>query len=228
MRGCTSATSTTDALQRLTARFPSVRGTRVDVADEAQLDRWLDQVLGDWDGLDVLVNNAGTAGPTSLVEDVAYDDWRSCLAVGLDSHFLTCRRVVPVMKRQRSGAIINISSTAGQVGYGRRTPYAAAKWAVIGLTKSLAVELGPYGVTANAVCPGSVRGDRMGRVIAAEAGSRGVTVEQVEAEYTSVQSIARFVEPEEIAAMVGSWLLPPRRWCPVRRSPSTVTPRPTT
>ena len=105
------------------------------------------------------------------------------------------------MKHQRSGSIVNMSSTAGLLGYGRRTPYAAAKWAVIGLTKSLAIELGRYGVRVNAICPGSVRGDRMDRVIAAEAAARGVEPSVVEAEYTVSQSIGRFVDPQEIADM---------------------------
>jgi NAD(P)-dependent dehydrogenase (short-subunit alcohol dehydrogenase family) len=105
------------------------------------------------------------------------------------------------MKKQRSGSIVNMSSTAGQVGYGRRTPYAAAKWAVIGFTKSLAIEVGPFGVRANAICPGAVRGDRMARVIAAEATARGLPESDVEAEYASAQSISRFVDPQEIADM---------------------------
>jgi NAD(P)-dependent dehydrogenase (short-subunit alcohol dehydrogenase family) len=150
-------------------------------------------------GVDVLVNNAGIAGPTADVEDISLDEWRGCMAIDLDSHFLTARSVIPVMKEQRSGSIINMSSTAGQVGYGRRTPYAAAKWAVIGLTKSIAIEVGPFDVTANAICPGSVRGVRMQQVIDAEADTRGVSGDDVEREYTSSQSIARFVDPKEIA-----------------------------
>jgi NAD(P)-dependent dehydrogenase (short-subunit alcohol dehydrogenase family) len=149
--------------------------------------------------VDVLVNNAGVAGPTALVEDVDPSAWRDCLAVTLDSHFLLARLVVPGMKQQRSGAIVSISSTAGLFGYGMRTPYAAAKWAVIGFTKSLAVELGPFGVRANAVAPGSVEGPRMGRVIAAEAAQRGVSPGVVEQEYVEAQSIPRFVRAAEIA-----------------------------
>ncbi len=103
------------------------------------------------------------------------------------------------MKRQRSGAIVNISSTAGLYGYGMRTPYAASKWAVIGLTKSLAIELGPFGIRANAVAPGSVDGPRMGRVIDAEAAQRGVSADVVRREYVECQSIPRFVKPTEIA-----------------------------
>lgn len=189
------------AIAELTGRHERITGSVADLGDAQAVDRWCAESLEVLGGVDVLVNNAGIAGPTADVENVSLDDWRQCLAVDLDSHFLTCRAVVPHLKAQRSGSIVNMSSTAGQVGYGRRTPYAAAKWAVIGLTKSLAIELGRYGVTANAVCPGSVRGPRMERVIAAEADSRGVTPDVVEREYTSSQSVARFVEPQEIADM---------------------------
>jgi len=175
--------------------------TQVDVADLAALDRWIDGVLDRLGGLDVLVNNAGIAGPTALVEDVAAEEWERCLAVGLTSHYRTCARVIPAMKAARSGSIVNISSTAGQVGLGMRAPYAAAKWAVIGLTKTLAIELGPYGVRANAICPGSVDGERMRNVIEREAAARGGSSEEVTLEYVGGQSIARWVQPDEIADM---------------------------
>jgi len=175
--------------------------TQVDVADLAALDRWIDGVLDRLGGLDVLVNNAGIAGPTALVEDVAAEEWEHCLAVGLTSHYRTCARVIPAMKAARSGSIVNISSTAGQFGLGMRAPYAAAKWAVIGLTKTLAIELGPYGVRANAICPGSVDGERMRSVIEREAAARGASSEEVTLEYVGGQSIARWVQPDEIADM---------------------------
>lgn len=190
-----------EALDALTARHPSIVGAQVDLSDEEAISEWCERAVTDLGGVDVLINNAGIAGPTAAVEDISLNDWRQCLTVDLESHFLTCRSVVPVMKEQRSGSIVNMSSTAGLVGYGRRSPYAAAKWAVIGFTKSLAIELGPYGVRVNAICPGAVRGDRMGRVIAAEASARGLSEAEVEFEYASSQSIARFVEPQEIADM---------------------------
>jgi NAD(P)-dependent dehydrogenase (short-subunit alcohol dehydrogenase family) len=190
-----------DALSSLTEREPRIRTSELDVSNERAVERWLSVAVADLGGVDVLVNNAGIAGPTANVEDVDYGDWRRCLEVGLYSHFLTCRHLAPVMKQQRSGSIINISSTAGQVGYGQRTPYAAAKWAVIGLTKSLAIELGPFNVRVNAICPGAVSGDRMDRVIAAQAAATGAAPERIRSEITQGQSIHRFVEPEEIAAM---------------------------
>jgi NAD(P)-dependent dehydrogenase (short-subunit alcohol dehydrogenase family) len=173
----------------------------VDVADLSALDAWIGGVLDRLGGLDVLVNNAGIAGPTALVEDVTAAEWARCLAVGLTSHYRMCARVIPAMKAARSGSIVNISSTAGQFGLGMRTPYAAAKWAVIGLTKSIAIELGPYGVRANAICPGSVDGERMRAVIEREAAARGAASEDVTREYVGGQSIARWVQPEEIADM---------------------------
>ena len=178
-----------------------ISATMVDVSSEGEIDAWFDDALEDLGGLDVLVNNAGTKGPTAPIDDIEFADWRDCLSICLDSHFLCARRAAPVMKAQGSGNIINLSSTAGLFGFGNRTPYAAAKWAVIGLTKSLAIELGPHGVRCNAICPGAVRGDRINGVIAGEADQRGVDFAVVEKEVVWAQSIPRFVEPEEIADM---------------------------
>ena len=189
------------AVEQFRAAYPQASAAVVDLADGDALDRWLDEAIGTLGGVDVLVNNAGTKGPTAYIEDVDPADWSACLTVSLDSHYRCARRVAPLLKQQRSGTIIEISSMAGMYGYGMRTPYAAAKWAVVGLTKSLAIELGPFGVTCNAICPGSVRGDRIDRVIAAEAEQRGVDPQVVADEYVAGQSIKRFVEPSEIADM---------------------------
>lgn len=178
---------------------PGITAATVDVADGEALDAWLDRALLSLGGLDVLVCNAGISGPTAAVEDVAPADWERCLAVGLTSHYRACARVVPTMKEARSGSIVAISSTAGLFGVGRRTPYAAAKWGVIGLVKSLAVELGPYGVRANAVCPGSVEGPRIRGVLEREAEARGIHLDAVVEEALTGQSIRRFVAPEEVA-----------------------------
>jgi NAD(P)-dependent dehydrogenase (short-subunit alcohol dehydrogenase family) len=189
------------ALDGFSAAHPDAGVSMVDLADGDAIDAWLDGVLDRLHGVDVLVNNAGVKGPTAFVEDVSPEEWSTTLAVCLDSHYRCARRVAPLMKAQGAGSVINLSSTAGLYGYGMRTPYAAAKWAVVGLTKSLAVEFGPHRVTCNCVCPGSVAGARMQQVIAAEAGQRGVAAAEVEHEYLAGQSIERFVEPEEIAQL---------------------------
>jgi len=188
-----------DALSKAAKERPEIATTVVDLTDEAAIDRWFDDALGDLGGLDVLVNNAGTKGPTGYVEALKLEDWRNCLSVCLDAQFLCARRAVPVMKGQRSGSIINLSSTAGLYGFGLRTPYAAAKWAVIGFTKSLAIELGSFDVRVNAICPGIVEGARMDRVIEAETQIRGIAFDAIQTEYVQSQSIKRFVKPEEIA-----------------------------
>ncbi|MEM1198527.1 MAG: SDR family oxidoreductase, partial [Pseudomonadota bacterium] len=136
-----------------------------------------------------------------VANQVDTDAWRQCLDVCLDAQMFGCRRAVPVMKDQKSGSIINISSTAGLYGFPLRTPYAAAKWGVIGLTKSVAAEVGPYNIRCNAICPGAVAGPRIDRVISAEARTSGKPEEEVREAYASNSSRRRFVEASEIADM---------------------------
>lgn len=178
-----------------------IEGTCVDVTDETALDAWLQAGLDRLGGCDVLINNAGIAGQAGPVEELDLAKWKACLAVNLDAQMLTCRTIAPVMKRQGAGVITNLSSTSGLYGVPFRAPYAAAKWAVIGFTKTMAAELGPHGIRCNAICPGAVSGDRMDRVLAAEATARGGTPEDVYNDYASGSSLRRFAEPEEIAQL---------------------------
>lgn len=175
--------------------------SRVDVTDADAMQALFADVARDWGGLDVLCANAGIAGPTAPVEAVTLQDWRACLAVNLDGAFLAAKHAAPLMKAQAAGAMILTASTAGQYGYPNRSPYAAAKWAVIGLMKTLAMELGPWGIRANAICPGAVEGPRMEGVLAREAAAKGMTRYQVHAGYAGGTSMGRFVEARDIAAM---------------------------
>lgn len=170
---------------------------QADVTDEVQMA----DVIGATGTPDVLCANAGIAGPTALVEDIALSDWRRCVSVNLEGAFLAASKAVPEMKAAGRGAIIFTSSTAGIYGYPNRAPYAAAKWAVIGLMKTLAMELGPFGIRVNAICPGSVEGDRMEGVLAREAAIKGMTRDEVYAGYAGGTSMRRFVTAEEIGDM---------------------------
>jgi NAD(P)-dependent dehydrogenase (short-subunit alcohol dehydrogenase family) len=153
-------------------------------------------------GLDVLVNNAGIAGPTAAVEEISPADWRRCIEVDLTGQFLSTRCAVPLLKAAGGGAIINMSSAAGRHGYAYRTPYAAAKWGVIGLTQSLAKELGPSGITANAILPGIVRGARIESVIRSRAEQLGIPYAEMERQYLERVSLRRMVTAEDVAHMV--------------------------
>jgi NAD(P)-dependent dehydrogenase (short-subunit alcohol dehydrogenase family) len=175
--------------------------TKVDVSDEAAMAAMFTQIATDWGGLDVLCANAGIAGPTALIENVNLADWQACLAVNLDGTFLAAKYAVPMMKAQRSGAIVMTSSTAGQYGYPNRAPYAAAKWGVIGLAKTLAMELGPFGIRVNTICPGAVEGPRMEGVLEREAAAKGMSRDAVYEGYASGTSMGRFVEASDVAEM---------------------------
>ena len=188
-----------DALEALGREHPGIVGDGIDVTNEAALDGWLEDCLEELGGCDVLVNNAGIAGQADKVENLSLEAWRQCLAVNLDAQMLTCRRVVPVMKQQKSGSIINMSSNAGLYGYPFRTPYAAAKWAVLRFTKSVASEVGPWNIRCNAICPAAVDGDRMDRVIRNIAASSNRTEDNVRQEYTAGTSMRRFATADEVA-----------------------------
>lgn len=177
-----------------------IEGALADVSDAAAAAAWLDPIAQE--GVDLLVNNAGESGPAKPLEEVTPEEWRRCLAVGLDGSFHCTRRVIPAMKSRKSGAIINISSTAGYMGMPRRAPYTAAKFGMIGLTKTLAMELGRCGIRVNAVAPGAISGGRMDRVIAAQAAAEGRSEAEVRALYLDGTSMGAFVTPEEIADLV--------------------------
>jgi NAD(P)-dependent dehydrogenase (short-subunit alcohol dehydrogenase family) len=188
-----------NALQAVAASDSSLAQEQCDVADPAAVARLFDAATGKLGGLDALVNNAGIAGPTAACEDIQLADWQCTLAVNLTGQFLCAQRAIPWLKASRNPSIANLSSAAGRFGFSLRTPYAASKWGVIGLTKSLAIELGPHGVRVNAICPGSVAGARIESVISNKAAARNVAPEVVRDEMLAKASLKRFVSAEDIA-----------------------------
>ena len=171
-----------------------------DVSNPDAVDAMFDEILPG--GLDILVNNAGIGGPTKPVEDVTNEEWRACMSVCIDSQFYCVRRAVPTFRKQKSGVIINLISAAGILGFPNRSPYVAAKWAVTGFTKTLAMELGQDNIRVNGIVPGNVSGERMERVIKAHAEAEGIDPEEVRRLYGIGVSMQCYVDPEEIADMI--------------------------
>ncbi len=190
------------AIARARAGLPNIIAETADVTDETQMQAFLDQIEAEWGGVDVVCANAGTGGPAGRIETLDYSDWQDCVAVNLHGAFLTCRWAARLMRAQGAGLIVLTSSTAGLFGYPLRAPYCASKWAIIGLTKTLASELGPAGVRVNAICPGAVEGDRMDRVVAMEAKAGGKTEDEVRAQYVNGVSMRTWVNGDDLADTV--------------------------
>jgi NAD(P)-dependent dehydrogenase (short-subunit alcohol dehydrogenase family) len=196
------------ALADFCAAHPDHGAIKADVADPAAIAAIFRDIARDWQGLDALVNNAGIAGPTGGVEEISLADWQRCLDVDLTGQFLCTHHAVPLLKAAGGGAIVNLSSAAGRHGYAFRTPYAAAKWGVIGFTQSLAKELGPQNIRVNAILPGLMEGARIERVIAARAKQLGLEHEEMRRVYLEKVSLRRMTPPDDVAAMVVFLLSP--------------------
>ena len=180
----------------------AVAGTTLcDVSDTDQVSRLFAEAGESLGGLDVLVNNAGIAGPTARVEEIGIEDWRRCIEVDLNGPFFCTRLAVPFLRAAGGGSVINMSSVAGRLGFPLRTPYAAAKWGVVGLTKSLAIELGPEGIRVNAIQPGVVEGPRIDSVIAARAEALGTTPHEQRERLLENVSLRSMVTAREVADM---------------------------
>lgn len=189
------------ALARLELELSGVLTATCDVADRSQIEQMMAGAVDALGGLDVLINNAGIAGPTSPVDELHPEDWDRVVQVNLTGTFDVTRMAVPHLKRSAAGVIITISSVAGRFGYANRSAYSATKWGLIGFTKSLSLELGKYGIRANAILPGLVAGDRLERVFEGRAKVSGTTVEQVRDRAMANQSIKQLVDPRDIAAL---------------------------
>jgi len=191
--------SSADMIAEFVAANPTATTTEADVSIVADVDRVFADLKQHYGTLNILINNAGIAGPTATVDNIDPADWDQCVAVDLSSAFYMTRRAVPLLRAAGGGSIINVASTAGLFGVPMRSPYAASKWGLIGLTKTWAMELGPDNIRVNAVCPGCVSGPRIEGVIDADAKKRGVPPEEIRNIYLRQSSMRSFVSPEEIA-----------------------------
>ena len=172
-----------------------------DASNEEQVSLFFNKVKKKTNNIDALINNVGIAGPTGSLEKLKSKDWEKTLHVDVNSHFYFTKKAIPLIKKSKNGSIINISSTAGILGFPLRSPYAASKWAIIGITKTLAMELGKYNIRVNAVCPGSIKGERMKRVIRDKAKFTKVSLKKIEKDFISMSSMKKWILEEDIGKM---------------------------
>ena len=190
-----------NALAAIAKEIPGLIAQPYDMSRRAEIERMVPDAVARLGGLDVLINNAGIAGLTLPVEQMPPDVWDKVVAVNLTAMFDVTRLAIPHLKQSKMGCIINMASIAGRFGFKNRSPYAATKWGVIGLTKTLAMELGEWGIRANAIAPGAVEGERIVRVFQGRAQISGRTLEEVKAEAMANQSIQAMIDPKDIAAL---------------------------
>ena len=172
-----------------------------DASDEYQVNELFEKIKKKTSKIDCLINNVGIAGPTATLENISTDDWENTMRVNVFSHYYFTRLAIPMLKKNKGGSIINISSGAGIMGFPLRSPYAASKWAVIGLTKTLAMELGKFKIRVNAICPGTIKGDRMIRVIRDKAKFLKVSKKKIEKDFISMASMNCWINEEDIGKM---------------------------
>jgi NAD(P)-dependent dehydrogenase (short-subunit alcohol dehydrogenase family) len=191
-----------EALEALGQSDPAITRSRADVANRAEVAAMFGEALAALGGLDVLVNNAGIAGPTGRVEEINPEDWDRCVEICLTGQFNCARLAVPHLKHSANASIVNLSSAAGRLGFPLRSPYAAAKWGVVGFSKSLSIELGEFGIRVNAVLPGMVEGDRIRRVLEGKAQAMGRAYSEIEAEAVSRTAMRTMVTQRQIADQI--------------------------
>ncbi|MEF8780983.1 MAG: SDR family NAD(P)-dependent oxidoreductase [Haloferacaceae archaeon] len=183
-------------------RGRSALTVKMDLRDHDEVQGAVSQALEEFGSIEILVNNAGISGPTLSCDEMPVEDWDDTLSINLRGAFLMCREVIPSMKEQEYGRVVNIASVSGKRPVPNRTPYAASKMGMIGLTRSLAAEVGEYDINVNAVCPGSVEGPRIERVFDRFAEARGTTSEEVKRGELNKSARRELVRPESVAKSV--------------------------
>ena len=172
--------------------------SETDASDETEVIDFFQKIKKKFRNLDALINNVGIAGPTGTIEKLDSGAWENTLHVNVNSHFYFNKQAIPLLKKSKTSSIINISSGAGIMGFPLRSPYAASKWAVVGMTKTLAMELGKYKIRVNAICPGTIKGDRMKRVIRDKAKFTKNSSKEIENEFISMASMNCWIYEEDI------------------------------
>ena len=190
------------SLQQFLSDHPQANGSIADISQADQVAALFSDIEQRYGKLDILVNNAGIAGPTAAVEDIEVTDWDKTIAIDLNGPFYVTSKAVPLLKKAKGGSIINIASNAALFGFPLRSAYAAAKWGLIGLTKTWAMELGPDKIRVNALCPGSVNGPRIEGVIEKDAAERGLSADEIRDIYQRQSSMRLFVDAQDVANMV--------------------------
>ena len=189
------------SIRSFQAEFPKIFVQKADVGIYEEVRSFFQAVKRKTEVIDVLINCAGIAGPTGRLEDLEVEAWEACIQVNVNGMFYCLKEAIPLMKKSKSASIINLASSASFFGFPFRSPYASSKWASIGLTKTLAMELGKEGIRVNAICPGSVNGERIDRVIAADAKAQGKSIEEIRELYVKQTSMKTFVDPEDVAQL---------------------------
>ena len=179
----------------------NIFAAKADASKETEVIKFFKIIKKKFKYLDCLINNVGVAGPTGSIEKLNSRDWVRTLYVNVVSHFYFTKQAIPLIKKTKKGSIINISSGAGIMGYPLRSSYAASKWAIVGLTKTLAMELGKYKIRVNAICPGTVKGDRMKRVIRDKAKFTKISPKTIENDFISMASMKSWIKEEDIGNM---------------------------
>ncbi|MDA9717760.1 SDR family oxidoreductase [Candidatus Pelagibacter sp.] len=172
-----------------------------DASNEKDVNDLFDKIKKKTNKIDALINNVGIAGPTGTIEKLSSFDWENTLKVNVISHFYFTKNSIPLLKKNKGGTIINLSSGAGIMGFPLRSPYAASKWAIVGVTKTLAMELGKFKIRVNAICPGTIKGDRMVRVIRDKAKFLKTSKKSIEKEFISMASMNSWIYEDDIAQM---------------------------
>jgi len=175
--------------------------SEIDASDEIQVMDFFNKIKKKFKNLDALINNVGIEGPTRPIEKLDSNEWENTMHVNVNSHFYFTKQAIPLLKKSKTSSIINISSGAGIMGFPLRSPYAASKWAVIGMTKTLAMELGKYNIRVNAICPGTIKGDRMKRVIRDKAKFTKISAKKIESDFVSMASMKSWIKEEDIGNM---------------------------